>query len=329
VVYTRSGAATTSNPFDVYIDGDGFIAVKTADGQARYTRAGVLGLDKEGNLVDRNGNLVLGLPLKDVTLPSGQTEKMPALDSAGKATITDLVTIRLDPSVEYTGIEISTKGEVTALRPGAALYTPGPNTSWFVTAPFGGAGASPLSPTTDLSGDVRITVERDATTGDYTCTAIYGFDKTNKVVLMGTPGSPDNTEIQFTVDQAKLDEYMKTLAGIEKGEKRDITIGNVAPGTSTPELLGQLAVVTFENQAGLSQEGQNYYAETINSGSAEAYVPGRSGTGQIMAGALELSNVDLSREFTEMIITERGFQANTRMVTVSDEMLQELINMKR
>ncbi|MDR2355920.1 MAG: flagellar hook-basal body complex protein, partial [Clostridiales Family XIII bacterium] len=106
-------------------------------------------------------------------------------------------------------------------------------------------------------------------------------------------------------------------------------VGNVGPGTSTPTKLGQVAVVTFYNQDGLSQAGEDYYLETINSGEAKAYVPGRSGTGTLLAGALEMSNVDLSREFTEMIITERGFQANTRMVTVSDEMLQELINMKR
>ena len=64
-------------------------------------------------------------------------------------------------------------------------------------------------------------------------------------------------------------------------------------------------------------------------GEPVATVPGNSGTGTFRAGALEMSNVDLSREFTEMIITQRGFQANTRMITVSDEMLSELISMKR
>ncbi|MDR2295624.1 MAG: flagellar hook-basal body complex protein, partial [Clostridiales Family XIII bacterium] len=63
VIYTRAGAATTNRPLDVYINGDGFIAVKTADGLAKYTRAGVLSIDSAGNLVDRNGNMVLGLPL--------------------------------------------------------------------------------------------------------------------------------------------------------------------------------------------------------------------------------------------------------------------------
>jgi flagellar hook protein FlgE len=138
----------------------------------------------------------------------------------------------------------------------------------------------------------------------------------------GTNASFDMGDISFSVDPA-------SFGALRDGQVKDFTVGNVGPGTSTPEKLGQLAVVTFYNQDGLSQAGEDYYLETINSGAAKAYVPGRSGTGTLLAGALEMSNVDLSREFTEMIITERGFQANTRMVTVSDEMLQELINMKR
>jgi flagellar hook protein FlgE len=353
VVYTRSGAATTNKPFDVYINGDGFIAVKTADGQVRYTRAGVLGLDSAGNVVDRNGNMVLGLPMKEVTLPSGKTEKLPALDASGKAPITRLSTIKLDPTVDYTGIEISTKGEITALRPGASTFLPSPNTGWMT--PVGQTGNSPetaTSPLKDgstLSGEVRITVAR-GTDPDTVAnvTAVYSFDKSNSQKIIAGAALPttipaDTTGLKvgwpttgdLTLNltgtppsAAELQAYLNSL-GLQPGETRDIVIGNISPGTSTPELLGQLAVVTFQNQEGLSQVGDEYFAETINSGGAEAYVPGMSGTGSIMAGALEMSNVDLSREFTEMIITERGFQANTRMVTVSDEMLQELINMKR
>ncbi|MDR2770923.1 MAG: flagellar hook-basal body complex protein, partial [Clostridiales Family XIII bacterium] len=137
VLHTRAGAATTGRTLDVYINGDGFIAVKTADGQVRYTRAGVLSLDSAGNLVDRNGNMVLGLPMKEVTLPSGKTEKLPDLDAGGKASITKLTTIKLDPTVDYTGIEISTKGEVVALRPGPNVFTPSPNTGWMTPIPQG------------------------------------------------------------------------------------------------------------------------------------------------------------------------------------------------
>jgi flagellar hook protein FlgE len=87
--------------------------------------------------------------------------------------------------------------------------------------------------------------------------------------------------------------------------------------------------VKFGNPDGLSQDGESYYVETPNSGDPIATIPGSGGTGTFRAGALEMSNVDLSREFTEMIITQRGFQANTRMITTSDEMLSELVGMKR
>jgi flagellar hook protein FlgE len=179
-------------------------------------------------------------------------------------------------------------------------------------------------------GEVRMTVKRDDTgTPAVRVTAVYTFDKSNTVQSLGTgfPTTGGDLTLGLT-NPADLNAYLAEL-GMVDGESRDIVIGNVSAGTSTPEILGQLAIVTFENQDGLNQMGEDYFAETINSGEAEAYVPGMSGTGSIIAGALEMSNVDLSREFTEMIITERGFQANTRMVTVSDEMLQELINMKR
>jgi flagellar hook protein FlgE len=335
VLHTRAGAATTGRTLDVYINGDGFIAVKTADGQARYTRAGALSLDSAGNLVDRSGNMVLGLPMKEEPLPSGKTEKLPALDASGKASVTQLTTIKLDPNVEYTGIEISTKGEVTALRPGANVFTPSPNTGWMVSNAQNSppntpeTAKSPLADSATYSGEVRMTVKRDsAVTPNVNVTAVYTFDKSNTVQSLGTGFPTTSTDLKLNAVTPELQAYLDGL-GLAEGETRDIVIGNINAGTSTPEMLGQLAIVTFENQDGLEQIGEEYFGETVNSGAAEAYVPGRSGTGSIMAGALEMSNVDLSREFTEMIITERGFQANTRMVTVSDEMLQELINMKR
>jgi flagellar hook protein FlgE len=196
VLHTRAGAATTGRALDVYINGDGFIAVKTADGQARYTRAGALYLDGSGNLVDRNGNMVLGLPMQEVKLPSGKTETMPKLDADGKASITSLTTITLDPNVDYTGIEISTKGEVTALRPGANVFTPSPNTGWMTLGKQGSASTAPPGPNSpetanspladsasNLSGEVRITVARGTTTGgnanEVSVVALYTFDKSN------------------------------------------------------------------------------------------------------------------------------------------------------
>ncbi|MEY9975992.1 flagellar basal body rod protein FlgG [Lysinibacillus sp. RC79] len=92
---------------------------------------------------------------------------------------------------------------------------------------------------------------------------------------------------------------------------------------------GQLIMAKFPNAGGLAKTGGNYYQQTTNSGTAYAQVATVAGMGQVVAGSVEMSNVDLSEEFTEMIVAQRGFQANTRIITTSDEILQELVNLKR
>jgi flagellar hook protein FlgE len=94
--------------------------------------------------------------------------------------------------------------------------------------------------------------------------------------------------------------------------------------------LGMVGLAFFENPAGLQKVGANLYIPTTNSGDFKKGVkPGTEGVGTLSPGTLEMSNVDLSKEFTEMITTQRGFQANSRIITTSDEMLQELVNLKR
>lgn len=95
------------------------------------------------------------------------------------------------------------------------------------------------------------------------------------------------------------------------------------------EILGQIVLAKFTNPAGLSRDGNNLYTETANSGTANIGSAAESGRGKIMSGQVEMSNVDLAREFTDMIITLRGFQANARLITTAEEMLQELIQLKR
>jgi flagellar hook protein FlgE len=99
---------------------------------------------------------------------------------------------------------------------------------------------------------------------------------------------------------------------------------------SQKKLLGQIAVAEFANASGLSKEGDNLYSETQNSGSFNGTgVDITSDGGYMTTGELEMSNVDLSTELTDMIVTQRGFQANSRIITVSDSMLEELVNLKR
>ena len=96
------------------------------------------------------------------------------------------------------------------------------------------------------------------------------------------------------------------------------------------KLLGQIAVAEFSNASGLEKQGDNLYSATLNSGEFDGIgVDITSGGGYMNTGVLEMSNVDLSAEFTEMITTQRGFQANSRIITVSDTLLEELVNLKR
>lgn len=93
--------------------------------------------------------------------------------------------------------------------------------------------------------------------------------------------------------------------------------------------LAQIATATFANPSGLLKAGDTLFRISTNSGPALVGVPGTGSRGSISSGTLEMSNVDLSQEFTDMIVTQRGFQANSRIITTSDEMLQELVNLKR
>ena len=93
--------------------------------------------------------------------------------------------------------------------------------------------------------------------------------------------------------------------------------------------LGQVALATFTNPGGLEKTGDTNFRQTINSGLADIGTVGVAGRGVIASGALEMSNVDLADQFTDMIVTQRGFQANSRTIQTSDQMLQELLTLKR
>lgn len=96
-------------------------------------------------------------------------------------------------------------------------------------------------------------------------------------------------------------------------------------------VIGQVAIATFQNQEGLTKSGGSYYtaSRSDNSGVCEVTAPGAGGASNLITGYVEASNVDMAKEFSELITTQRGFQANSKMITVSDQVLEELVNMKR
>ncbi|MUV39957.1 Flagellar hook protein FlgE [Lentibacillus sp. JNUCC-1] len=111
--------------------------------------------------------------------------------------------------------------------------------------------------------------------------------------------------------------------------EKDGTV-TIVDATNQPQSLGQIGLAMFSNPSGLEKAGSNLYFNSENAGLADGLIaPESNGAASIVSGALEMSNVDLAEEFTEMITAQRGFQANTRIITTSDEILQELVNLKR
>ena len=148
---------------------------------------------------------------------------------------------------------------------------------------------------------------------------------------LGTVGGLTNSLTQFAAsNSARIPEQNGNGMGYLENFRIDssgIITGIYDNGNS--RILGQVALATFSNQGGLENAGGNNFRRTNNSGNADIGPSGIAGKGTIQAGVLEMSNVDMATEFTDMIITQRGFQANSRTIQTADQMLQELLTLKR
>ena len=206
-----------------------------------------------------------------------------------------------------------------------------------------------------VSKDGTLTV----TQRNITNSAVLKYSGKDGTFLSGTGGqegvSMDLTSLgqaftTITVDFSKAvvtDNSGKSTIALEKGDKNDLNAGRESgtlQGVSIQtngmiyasytngqkRLLGQIAVTEFANASGLQKEGDNLYSSTKNSGDFNGIGMDITENGDSMnTGVLEMSNVDLSSQFTDMITTQRGFQANSRIITVSDTLLEELVNLKR
>ena len=154
-----------------------------------------------------------------------------------------------------------------------------------------------------------------------------------RVPLVGEDGTPkiDDNEDQDGASASITIEINNAgiISASVKYESKDAN-GDSATATKVVT-LGKVAIATFQNPNGVTKSGGNYYKATNNdnTGRSVAAAPGDAGTATLMGGFIEASNVDLAKEFADMITTHRGFQANSKMITVSDEMLSDLVAMKR
>ncbi len=187
----------------------------------------------------------------------------------------------------------------------------------------------------------------DPATGKFDGIAGTGAEKANiNLILSAVSENFEDISVDFSKTTmfnnsgvstmtAASGDHEKLGAGRKLGNMSGITIqqdGRIYASydNGMSRLLGQIAAATFANASGLMKEGDNLYSASQNSGEFDGIgVEVTTGGGYMTTGVLEMSNVDLSAEFTEMITTQRGFQANSRIITVSDTLLEELVNLKR
>ncbi|MDP4108441.1 MAG: flagellar hook-basal body complex protein, partial [Bacillota bacterium] len=193
------------------------------------------------------------------------------------------------------------------------------------------SGMAPTGQSSDLyiNGEGYFAV-KDGDSYLYTRVGSMSFDDKgylvdgNKRFVCGANGTGDipAAPVQIKIDDGDL------------GKLHDITFnadGSITGvGTDgTVKAIGKIAIANIPNPQGLTQVGGSYYRAVSNTGAVTYAAPGNNGAGGLVSSALETSNVDLSSEFAQMIVTQRGFQANSKIITVSDEMLETLVNMKR
>ena len=187
---------------------------------------------------------------------------------------------------------------------------------------------------TDLSiqGDGFFVLRAPNGQDNYTRAGAFSFDST------GTLVTANGMAVQgyiATPPAAPADSGPTEDLQFDLGEYGDLVIGPDGlvsarrQDTGAVETIGRVAVATFPNPGGLTRVGESLYAPSAASGGVDIGAPGDQGRGALQSGVLEMSNVDLAQEFTNLVVAQRGFQANARTITTSDEMLQELVNLKR
>jgi len=190
----------------------------------------------------------------------------------------------------------------------------------------------------DGTVDTNITDSNNGAFGFWFDPSEVGSALNPTVPLSSTAGAgPVSIELKFqeiTQFSAPHSVAVTEQDGNSEGTLESFAINEIGQviGTFTngkTDTLGQVALAVFNNPAGLLETGNSMYVQSANSGLAQIGVMGVGGRGTIIPGALEMSNVDLAEEFTNMIVAQRGFQATSRIITTADQILQELVNIKR
>ena len=369
---SQSAFASTSNTLDVAISGEGFIQVQDKTGNKFFTRAGMMNVDSEGNLVDSKGYFVLGTQNYDATSLAAMSPT--AGNSKINIKVPDVHVAQTDP------MEVTIPSNITGLTVKAGFLS-GDQTDIKVTLTSDGsnktavtdykASSNPAELTINISATDMAKIKNGGTLGDLQ-------DRVNQAIEaeLGSPTLFEDNDptkaalftedtfkggkISFTLDtsnasatlsaednkalqQAAIDKLMSDLpsntlnSSVEEQSFADLSSfyisgdGTLVGVHSVHGMLyfGRIDLATFDNPQGLNEAGSSYFQESAASGSPKYCIPGYDGSGAVVSGSLEMSNVNHATEFSDLITTQRGFQANSRIITTSDSILEELVNLKR
>ncbi|HZB88593.1 MAG TPA: flagellar hook protein FlgE [Terracidiphilus sp.] len=354
--FTQGSINPTGNPTDVALDGSGFFVVGAGDGSVEYTRAGNFALTAGGALVTSNGLSVLGYPavngvvntnapLAPITIPVGQVQQP-------QATTTLNITANLDSSAAVGTqfpAQVTVYDSLGAPHVVTVNFTETAANTWDYSAalPAGDFASGVSTPITgtlnfDTSGNLASVTTGGVTTpvgtapGDvssiplaFTGLADGAAGLNANWSFLGAGNTPTISQVQAASGVSAT-----TQNGFAPGEYKGFTINgdgsvSVAYTNGQTQDVGQLALANVTNLQGLQLLGNGDYATTLASGSASVSVSGSAGLGTLEDGALEGSNVNLSAEFSNLIVAQRAFEANAKAVTTFDTVTEDTINLIR
>jgi flagellar hook protein FlgE len=323
--FAQGSAQNTGRSTDLMIQGDGFFVLQNGNTQ-EYTRAGSFSFDTSGTLVNPEGMRVQGW--------MGASGVVNTNGAPGDIVLPANTLIKPQPSANVVlGGNIQPTTAIDTLTLGQTVYD-------------GGGVAHPLTLTLTGDGTGNYTVDivdgNDPNSAAVPTQGSVTFDATGAITV-NTPPSivlPDGTTT-VTIDMSKVTRYggpkslnVESADGYAAGSLQGFQIGGDGSITGVFSngqklVMAKVALAGFNNPMGLEKVGNSAYQATTNSGNAQIDSPGSGGVGTLLGGAIEMSNVDLAQEFTNLIIAQRGFQANSRVITTSDQMLQDLVEIKR
>ncbi|WP_026551954.1 flagellar hook protein FlgE [Arthrobacter sp. H20] len=310
--FAQGSAQATGRATDMMVAGEGFFVTQSG-GETTYTRAGSFDFDAAGRLVSPDGAIVQGWGAVDGAVAGGAIGDItvPREAVSAPAQTTTAGAVGNLPSDAADGTEIIQDVEVFNATGEARTLT--------LTFTKTGAGWDVAGADGAQTGNGALTFDADGNVATGGTLNVGGI----AVDLTEVTGVAQLSTISLAEQNGRSAGTLESFTLSPDGT----LIGAFSNGGREP--LGRIALANFVNPGGLEKTGSSSYRATVNSGDPAVGAPGADGLGSVAGGMLEMSNVDLSQEFTNLIVAQRGFQANARIITTSDEVLQELSNLKR